>query len=460
MLLKISPSTGRRFPGHRVVAKAEQAAKQRTRWLVGHGLVRLAIARSERNGDVQGDLIMNSPGGHTVDLVPKFEEIRRQGPLLRGGFSYLAVDHAVIKETLTSPDMVTGFLSGGVGTGLLGRAGRWSAIDVFNPTQPPSLLSIEPPTHTQHRKLVTRVFTVRAVERLRARTQEVADELLDDLERTAAASPDGSVDVVQRYAGLLPITIISEILGVPVELRERMLALGNGAAMSLDLGLNWRDFRTMESCLVAFDTWLRGHLDELRANPGDNLLSKLVSASADEEKLDDQELRAIAGLVFAAGFETTVNLIGNGIALLVEHPDQLALLQDDPDLWPNAVDEILRIDPPVLLTGRYARQDTVIAGREIKHGEIISTVLAAANRDPKVFKDPEKFDVTRENAGEHLSFSSGRHYCLGAALARMEGQIALRSFFERYPDVTLLDGSTRRPTRILRGYEHLPARLS
>jgi cytochrome P450 len=163
--------------------------------------------------------------------------------------------------------------------------------------------------------------------------------------------------------------------------------------------------------------------------------------------------------VLAAGFETTVNLLGNGIALLHDHPDQLALLRAQPELWANAVDEILRYDPPVLLTGRIAERDTVIAGKHINAGAIVSTVLAAANRDPKVFEDPDRFDVTRANAKDHLAFSTGRHYCLGAALARMEGEVGLRMLFERYGEVRLLPGATRRPTRILRGYETLPASL-
>ncbi|MEU0268989.1 cytochrome P450 [Nocardioides sp. NPDC006303] len=463
MPLKITPPAGTRTIAGRTLGwtlgTVERTAKQGVRWALGHGLPRTAIVRSARKGDLQGDLILSGPGSHTFDLVDLFEEFRARGPLYQGGFSHLAVDHEVIKEVLTSNDFITGFFAPDEsGTGLLARAANWSASDVFAPLQPPSLLATEPPEHTRYRKLVTRVFTVRAVEKLRARTEEIAGELLDDLEKEASSGAD--VDLVTRYCGLLPITVISEVLGVPVELRERMLELGKGAALSLDIGLGWRTFRDMEASLEEFDTWLRGHLEYLAEHPGDDLLSQLVALRDDGDRLSERELRAIAGLVFAAGFETTVNLIGNGIALLHDNPDQLEVLKAQPDLWSNASDEILRLDPPVLLTGRVARRDSTIAGQAIPRGTIINTVLAAANRDPAVFTDPHTFDVTRENARDHLSFSSGRHFCLGAALARMEGEIGLRLLFERFPGLELVGDRERHPTRILRGYSHLPARLS
>ncbi|MER7606753.1 cytochrome P450 [Nocardioides sp. NPDC127503] len=463
MPLKITPPVGTRTIAGRTLGwtlgTVERTAKQGVRWALGHGLPRTAIVRSARKGDLQGDLILSGPGSHTFDLVDLFEEFRARGPLYQGGFSHLAVDHEVIKEVLTSNDFITGFFAPDEsGTGLLARAANWSASDVFAPLQPPSLLATEPPEHARYRKLVTRVFTVRAVEKLRARTEEIARELLDDLEKEAASGAD--VDLVTRYCGLLPITVISEVLGVPVELRERMLELGKGAALSLDIGLGWRTFRDMEASLEEFDTWLRGHLEYLAEHPGDDLLSQLVALRDDGDRLSERELRAIAGLVFAAGFETTVNLIGNGIALLHDNPAQLEVLKAQPDLWSNASDEILRLDPPVLLTGRVARRNSTIAGQAIPRGTIINTVLAAANRDPAVFTDPHTFDVTRENARDHLSFSSGRHFCLGAALARMEGEIGLRLLFERFPGLELVGDRERHPTRILRGYSHLPARLS
>jgi cytochrome P450 len=256
------------------------------------------------------------------------------------------------------------------------------------------------------------------------------------------------------------VTVIAEILGVPAADRDRVLAFGAAAAPSLDLGLSWRQFRRVESALAGFDQWLTGHLTRLRDEPGEDLMSQLVLAREEGVGLDERELKATAGLVLAAGFETTVNLLGNGIALLHDHPEQLATLREQPELWSNAVDEILRYDPPVLLTGRSARRPTEIAGTAIERGMLVTTLLAAANRDPAVFDEPQRFDVTRSNAKDHVSFSAGRHYCLGAALARMEGEVGLRALFDRYPNLRRAPGARRRDTRILRGYATLPVRLT
>ena len=403
-----------------------------------------------RRGDLQGQLVSVPRGG---DPFPVLERIRAQGPLYRGKFAYVTTSLPIVREVLSSNDFRTGFDPGDL-SGPLGRAFAWAAeSDTLGPLVPPSLLVTEPPDHTRYRKLVTRVFSVRAVENLRSRTEQIAGELLDGL---AGSDP---VDLVEAYCTLLPVTVIAEILGVPISERKRVLGFGAAAAPSLDLGLTWRQFRTVETALADFEAWLGGHLDSLRDHPGNDLLSQLVAVKDEEGRLNDRELKATAGLVLAAGFETTVNLLGNGVALLDAHRDQLELLRSRPDLWPNAVDEILRLDPPVLLTGRTAQRDTTVAGTPIHKGTLVTTVLAAANRDPEVFADPTRFDVTRANAKDHVSFSAGRHFCLGAALARMEGEIGLRMLFERYPDLHTLPGAQRRTTRILRGYATLPVRL-
>jgi cytochrome P450 len=321
-----------------------------------------------------------------------------------------------------------------------------------HPVSPPSLLVVEPPEHTRYRKLVTRVFTVKAVQRLRERTETIAVQLLDDL-----ASADEPVDLVERYCALLPVTVIAEILGVPQADRERVLSYGAAAAPSLDFGLSWKQFLRVDNGLRAFDAWLDAHIARLREHPGDDLLSQLVHARDDEGVLDDSELKSTAGLVLAAGFETTVNLLGNGIALLRENPDQLDRLRADPDLWPNAVDEVLRLDPPVLFTGRFTEQGAEVAGRRIPPGLGVLTVLAGANRDPEEFEDPTRFDVARANAKEHISFSGGRHFCLGASLARMEGEVGLRAIWDRFPDQRLEPRAPRPETPNQRGFETHPA---
>ena len=429
---------------------AEEHVKPAVRWGIGHALPRAVLRLAARRGDLQGRITVEASTG--ADLTGLFDEIRARGPLALTKVGHTTARHAVVKEVLTNDALVT--TRPRYGAGILGKLAAWSATEVMHPVQPPSLLVTEPPAHTRYRKLVTRVFTARAVEQLRTRTQTIADELLDGLD------PANPVDLIETYCGLLPVTVISEILGVPPQERATVLALGAAAAPSLDLGLSWRVFRTVETTLNSFDAWLTRHLDALRANPGDNLLSRLITAREDGVGLTDRELKATAGLVLAAGFETTVNLLGNGIALLTGNPAQLETLRHQPELWSNAVDEVLRFDPPVLLTGRMCVDDTTIAGVPVRRGHLVTTVIAAANRDPSVFANPLAFDVTRPNSRDHVSFGAGRHYCLGAQLARMEGEIGLRTIFDRFPDLRLLPGARRRPTRILRGFERLPARLT
>jgi cytochrome P450 len=296
---------------------------------------------------------------------------------------------------------------------------------------------------------------MRAVERLRERTEEIAAGLLDALEPRATSS----VDLVESYCAQLPVTVIAEILGVPDAERPKVLDFGSAAAPSLDLGLGLRRYRSTSQALARFDAWLGDHLDHLRREPGDNLLSQLVAVREDGAGLSESELKATAGLVLAAGFETTVNLLGNGIALLHDHPDERARVVADPALWTNVVEEALRLDPPVLLTGRMALRDTEVAGQPVRAGSMVTAILGAANRDPEVFADPLRFDVGRANARDHIAFSAGRHHCLGAQLARMEGEVGLRAIWDRFPDLRLDPGARRRETRILRGFETLPATL-
>jgi hypothetical protein len=416
---------------------------------VAHGLPRLAIRAAARRGDLQGRLMLAPSSGDRVwELL---DEARELGPLHRSRLSYLTADHAAVKEILSSPHFRSGRPTRAGSP--LGRLLDRTAPRVQHPVEPPSLLATEPPDHTRYRRLVTRVFTVRAVERLRVRTEVIAQELLDGLD------PAAPTDLIASYCAQLPLTVITEILGVPPAQRDQVLELGTRAAPSLDFALGWRQFRAVTGGLRDFGRWLDSHIEQLRRHPGDDLLSQLIEARDEDGALSDRELKATAGLVLAAGFETTVNLLGNAIAALDRHPDQLERLRADGALWANAVDEGLRLDPPVLMTGRVCTAPTSVAGIELPEGALVITLLAGANRDPAVFADPERFDVTRDNARDHVSFSGGRHYCLGASLARMEGEVGLRALAERFPDLRLLPGATRRPTRVLRGYESLPARL-
>ncbi|GAA4978920.1 cytochrome P450 [Kineococcus glutinatus] len=428
------------------------------RWTLQHGIPRQLVRRAARTGEPQGRLLTDPATWR--DPYPLHAEVRARGELVPGSLSVLTASHRVTREVLGSADF------GVVGPveqlpGRLARLHAWAAQGApVHPLAPPSLLGVDPPEHTRYRRLVSKVFTARAVEALRPRVRQTAGALLDDLARVAARpGGDGVADLVDGYAVRLPVAVIADILGVPEQRRDEVLAFQHGLAKSLDAATGWREFRAVEGSLRGFDDWIGRHLAQLRREPGEDLLSGLLAAEDDGTRLDERELRATAGLLLAAGFETTVNLIGSAAELLLTHPGQLAAVRADPELWPGAVEESLRLESPVQITSRAAQRDTRVAGHAVRRGTRLVTLLGAANRDPEVFADPERFDVRRPNARDHLAFSAGRHHCLGAALARLEGEEGLRALFERFPDLALAPGARRTSTRVLRGWEHLPVRL-
>ena len=430
------------------------AMKQRLHWVVLHGFVRGVSSLGARRGDLQARLIADP----TVNANPEafYEEVRSRGPLAHSRVGYITADHAIGHELLRSED----FRVLAIGSNLPAPL-RWlerrTRDDLLHPLRAPSLLAVEPPDHTRYRKTVSSVFTTRAVAALRDGVEQTAVTLLDELSREP-----GVVDVVDRYCAQLPVAIISDILGVPDADRQRILEFGELAAPSLDFGLTWPQYRRVQHGIAGFNFWLAEHLQQLRRNPGDDLMSQLIQkaeSGSKETYLDESELHAVAGLVLAAGFETMVNLLGNGIRMLLDTPEQLHTLSQRPELWPNAVEEILRLESPVQLTARLAVNDTEVAGTSIKQGELVVVYVAAANRDPAVFADPNRFDIERDNAGKHLAFSGGRHFCLGAALARAEGEVGLRAFFDRFPDVRSAGAGSRRDTRVLHGWSTLPVAL-
>jgi cytochrome P450 len=430
------------------------AMKQRLHWVALHGFVRGVSSLGARRGDLQARLIADP----TVDANPEafYEEVRSRGPLAHSRIGYITADHAIGHELLRSED----FRVLSIGSNLPAPL-RWlerrTRDDLLHPLRAPSLLAVEPPDHTRYRKTVSSVFTTRAVAALRDGVEQTAVTLLDELSREP-----GVVDVVDRYCAQLPVAIISDILGVPDAHRQRILEFGELAAPSLDFGLTWPQYRRVQRGIEGFNSWLTEHLQQLRRTPGDDLMSQLIrkaESGSPETYLDEAELHAVAGLVLAAGFETTVNLLGNGIRMLLDNPEHRRTLSQRPQLWPNAVEEILRLESPVQLTARLALNDTEVAGTPVKQGELVIVYVAAANRDPAVFPDPNRFDIERENAGKHLAFSGGRHFCLGAALARAEGEVGLRAFFDRFPDVRPAGAGSRRDTRVLHGWSTLPVAL-
>ena len=435
------------------------ALRRRIRWVVRHWIVRWTVRRQMRAGDL-GARLMIDP---TIreNPFPYYDKLHAQGRLVRTGLALISAHHDVCLAILRSPDF--GQMRLNRVPGILRLGMRLGGRPVLTPIEPPSMLAVDPPDHTRYRKLVTRAFSARVIAAMRPRIEEIAEELLDEIAQSIPKTRDTSgpaVDLVARYASLLPATVIAEILGAPVAMRRQFLAWGAGASLSLDIGLSYRNFRRSELDITALHRWMLGHFAEVRRAPRDDVLSALVTAHDQGDQLTLDELSSIAMLLLAAGFETTVNLLGNGAVLLMRHPDQLDVLRAQPQRWAGAVEEILRYESPVQRTGRLALRDTEVAGRQVKAGSFVVLLLGGANRDPAVFPDPHRFDVQRPEADQNLAFSSGIHYCIGAALARLEGEVGLQALFRRFPDLALADAPHRRPTRVLRGYDAIPVRLT
>lgn len=341
-----------------------------------------------------------------------------------------------------------------------GPSRREQLADLVEGREPRSsraILNIDPPDHTRIRRLVSKAFTPRAVEQIRARTGEMVDEILDDL-----ATREGPVDLISELAFPLPFAVISEMLGMPEGDRDQLRTWSHLVTQFLDPILA---FQNAEAIFEASDNmwavvneaiaWKRARGDE-----GD-LLSALIAAEDDGDTLSDAELVENVVLLFLAGHETTVNLIGNGTHALLEHPDQLARLVADPSLDANAVEELLRYDSPVQFSRRIALEPVEVAGQVVAPGEFVMTCLGAANRDPLKFgPTAAELDLGRPDAREHVSFGSGVHHCLGAALARLEGQEVIGRLVRRFPAIAPAGDPTINGRLVLRGYDELPVTLS
>jgi cytochrome P450 len=314
-----------------------------------------------------------------------------------------------------------------------------------------SLIGTDPPEHTRLRRLVAKAFTARRVEGLRPRVQEIADALLDRI------TPRGSADLVGEFALPLPITVIGELLGVPEADRDRFRGWTDEMLdRPFDPG---SDIARVTEGRERMHGYLSDLVAAKRTYPADDLLTDLVQASDEGERLDAQELLAMTFLLLIAGYVTTVSLVGNGTLALLRRPDQLERLRADPSLVPQAVEELLRFDGPVNpgLT-RFALEDLEIGGVRIPRGDMVLLAIAAADRDPDRFPDPDRLDVGAADPG-HLAFGHGIHYCLGAPLARLEGQVAFTALLARLPDLALdIPEDQLRWTGggVLRGLRQLP----
>jgi cytochrome P450 PksS len=330
-----------------------------------------------------------------------------------------------------------------------GRAAREPWIPRFLKPLQRNLLDLDDPDHARLRALVHRAFTPRLVERLRDRVQTLAEELLD----RAETAPRW--DLVAGYALPIPATVIADLLGVPPEDQQRFHHWSK-RVVSVSAP---RDFLLAIPSLFRFLRYVRALIARRRAAPRDDLLTALIQAEESGDRLSADELVAMIVILLIAGHETTVNLIAGGALALLQHPDQLQRLRREPSLMPAAVEELLRFTSPVeLATERYAREPIEIAGATIPTGDLVLASLGAANRDPRHFPDPDQLDLARD-PNRHLAFGQGAHYCLGAPLARLEGQIAFATLLRRLPTMRLAvppENLRWRRSLFLRGLQALP----
>ena len=333
----------------------------------------------------------------------------------------------------------------------LGEDFDWSKESPVRQVGSNLMMFLDPPDHTRLRGLVSQAFTPKRVEELRARIHQLVEDLLDDV----VARGDGQIDVLTDLAYPLPTVVICELLGVPLDDRERFKGWAAGESRLLD---GYLEPAIMQEAMLAgmeLFRYMTDLVDDRRLHLGSDLLSALISAEESGDRLTHAELLTTVTLLFIAGFETTMNLIGNGTLALLRNPGEMARLRDDPRLLRPGLEELMRYDGPVHITARIATTAVEIGGETIRPGEQVVVSLAAANRDPDQFPDPDRLDVSR-SPNRHLGLGAGPHFCLGAALARIEGQAAFGALLRRFPHLEL---ATERPTYrdhfVLRGLTDL-----
>ena len=313
------------------------------------------------------------------------------------------------------------------------------------------LLFTDPPGHTRIRGLVTKAFTRRTIEQIRPHVEEIVSDLLD--------KAHSEMDVIEDFAYPLPALVICELMGVPVEDRDRFRGMSGDIAPILDPFTAPETLQKAVQTAGMFVMYFADLIEKRRADPQDDLLSALVAAEEGGQHLNIEELIGLCVLLFIAGHETTQNLIGNGLHALLRNRRQLEMLRDDQSLSRNAIEELLRYDSPVQLTARAPVEDVVISGETIRKGEEVIALLGAGNRDPAVFEDPDSLDITRDKIPV-ISFGGGVHFCLGAPLARLEGQIAFRQLLSRFPKIELAEDEPQyRDTLTLRGLKGLKVKI-
>jgi len=386
-----------------------------------------------------------------VDPYPTYAHLRDHDPLHRNALGILIASryddvHQVLRDPHTS---VRRFESN---TEL---PEHMQVLRSRGEERAPSILGLDPPDHTRLRKLVQRTFTPRSVARMRDRTTAIVDDLLDEL-----AGHDDAIDLIADYAFVIPFAVIHDMLGLPSADVERVRSWSHALTQTLEPYLSPEQVDAAVDGGDHMDAYLREAIEWKRHEPADDLLTDLVQVEEEGDRMSEEELLAMTSLLFVAGHETTVNLIGNGTHALLRHPDQLDLVRTDESVDETVADELLRYDSPVQTSGRRMMHDVEVAGVEVPAGEMVLTALGSANRDRRFWgATADELDVTRADANRHVSFGSGVHHCLGAALARMEGEIAVTRLVRRFPDLALAGDPTYNARIILRGREVLPVSL-
>jgi pimeloyl-[acyl-carrier protein] synthase len=292
------------------------------------------------------------------------------------------------------------------------------------------LIFLDPPEHTRLRGLISKAFSSTSLKFLRPQIQKIADELIDKVRHR------GSMDIISDFACPLPCNVIAAILGIPIEDWSKLYHWSDELSNILDPLRSLEDYEKMNQVALEFTDYLKTLIAQRQKIPQQDLLSALILVKEQDNKLSEEEIISVCMLLFFAGEETTVNLIGNGMLAFLRHPQQMQQIKSQPQLIQSAVEEILRYDSPLQITTRVATEDVVLDGVTIRVGEKALLCLGAANRDPAQFTDPDRFDITRAN-NSHLAFSDGMHYCLGAALARIEAEIAINTLVQQLPDLKL-----------------------
>jgi cytochrome P450 len=386
-----------------------------------------------------------------ADPYPRYAALRERAPVHRSAFGFVALSRYDDCQHLLRHPGVGKDISGAAAS--LGLSEEEQAQQARFRNDQSSMLTTDPPDHTRLRGLVSRAFTSRTVDALRPSIVTLVDDLLDGF-------GDGEVDVMNALAFPLPVTVIGEMLGVPAEDRPRLRPLVRAVTAVLELVVTADALQEAVKADIALEHYFADLVGERRARPREDMLTQLIEAEDKGDQLSEAELISTAILLFAAGFETTTHLIGNGLLALVRNPDQLARLRADRSLVRPAVEELLRYDSPVQMAVRTAYEDLSFGDHRVEAGTILIALLGAANRDPAKFSHPDRLDVGRSQ-GSPMSFGGGIHFCLGAALARLEGQIVLDRLLERFPTWELVDDApTYRDSLTLRGLVDLKVRFS